>query len=171
MTSRRLTTNTKLLGRYGTGDDSSRPEYGRWRMLIGSGSNDMFIPEKTSAEREAVYNNFPYKYGSGAAYGLTSLSLLFDNTVVFGTGPCWNNGFAGTYNTPASCPSGFTQQGSVTNTPNINPNDWSGVSGIHQNDPGWLFYLEKDHGCTASFPDAGISVRYCSMTADEIGYV
>ncbi len=170
MTSRRLTTNTKLLGRYGTGDDSSRPEYGRWRMLIGSGSNDMFIPEKTSAEREAVYNNFPYKYGSGSAYGLTSLSKLFDNAAVFGTGPCWNDGFAGTYNTPASCPSGFSD-GGVINTANINPNVWSGVAGIHQNEAGWLFYLEKDSGCTASFPDAGVSIRYCSMTADEIGYV
>lgn len=163
-----------MLGRWGDGGVGNRPEYGRWRIIKGHSSLDMWVPEKTSAERDSVYNNFPTKYGTGPAYGIYVPSffglpvahMLFDNTTRMGTGPCWNNYFAGSYLTPAGCPSGFTEAGLI-NQKTVNPNLESGRTGVHHYDARWMFYIENGWGCSSSYPHAGISIRLCYMRADE----
>lgn len=174
MSGRRIGKNVTMLGRWGDGGKAGRPEWGRWRIIKGHSSLDMWVPEKSSAERDSVYNNFPIKYGSGPAYGkyypsiygLPSRKYLYDNTTRMGTGPCWNNYFAGSYLTPAGCPSGFTDDG-VTNSRTVNPNLEYNRTGVHHYDQRWMFFIENGWGCTTSYPHAGISVRLCRMNAQE----
>lgn len=170
MSSRNLGSGSSLLGRYGDGGDGNRPERLRWVILFNNSGSTMFIPENTAAERDAVYNNFPNKYKPDPAYGVTGNRRLYNNTAAIGNGPCWNNNsFSANYNTPAGCPSGYTNEG-VVNQDNVNPNSQNGVTGIFHNSGVWMFYFEKDYGCSSgSF--AKVSVRRCYKTASANGYV
>jgi hypothetical protein len=182
MSGRRLSKNQTLLGRYGDGGSSNRAEWGRWRIIKGHSSLDMWVPEKSAAERNSVYDKFPIKYGSAPAYGvyypsrygIPSQKYLYDNTTRMGTGPCWNNYFAGSYLTPGGCPSGFTDLG-VTNTSLKFDVEVAATqsrkAGVLHNNPMWMFFIENGWGCTASYPWTGISIRQCRMTAQNVsGY-
>ena len=80
MSSRSLSNGSSILGRYGPGSSAGLPDRDRWTILYNDSGKTMFIPEKTQAERTAVYNNFPYKHRSGPSYGVTSTKKLYANT-------------------------------------------------------------------------------------------
>ena len=165
MTSRDLANGASTLGRYGDGGDSNRPEWGRWVILYNNSGKTMFIPEKTSAERDSVYNHFPTKYGSGPAYGYSN--NLYDNTTAHATGPCWSPYFGGSYNTPGGCPSGYTDGGVTNGTGNAL--DYKYSTGVQHNTVPWMFYIENNYGCPSGWI-GGYSIRYCYRTADSTGY-
>lgn len=159
-----------ILGRYGPGGDSARPERLRWVRLYNNSGSSMFIPERTQNERTSVYYNFPQKDRPDPAYGYTPYRRLYNNTAVMGNGPCWNwNSNSANYRSPPGCPGGYAQEG-VTNTNNVNPNNQWGRAGVHHFDGAWMFFFEKAYGCNSnSF--AKVSVRRCYRSASVNGYV
>lgn len=165
MSSRNIANGATILGRYGPGGNSGRPELNRWVYLYNSSGATMFIPENSAAEREAVYNNFPYRYTGG--YGVTGTSRFYVNKVTNATGPCWSPYFAGSYITPAGCDSGYTDGGVVNGTGNAI--DYNGTPGILHGTIPWMFYFVAAYGCPSGFV-AGYSVRYCYRTAGSVGY-
>lgn len=170
MSSRNLANGGEILGRYGDGGDGNRPERLRWVILYNNSGSTMFIPENTSAERDSVYNNFPNKHKPDPAYGVTGNKRLYNNTAIMGNGPCWNNhSNNANYKTPSACPSGYTDEG-VVNQNSTQPNNENGVTGVLHGDIPWMFYFEKDYGCSGNTL-AKISVRRCYKTAAANGYV
>lgn len=170
MSSRDLANGGEILGRYGDGGDAQRPERLRWVIIYNNSGSTMFIPENTSAERDSVYNNFPNKHKPDPAYGVTGNKRLYNNTAIMGNGPCWNNhSNNANYKTPAACPSGYTDEG-VVNQNSTQPNLENGVTGVLHGDIPWMFYFEKEYGCSGN-TYAKISVRRCYKTAAANGYV
>ena len=169
MSSRSLSNGSSILGRYGPGSSAGLPERDRWTILYNDSGRTMFIPEKTQAERTAVYNNFPYKHRSGPSYGVTSTKKLYANTTGHGTGPCWtphsNNA---SYTTPGGCPSGYTDEG-VVNGNNLNAINANFQTGVNHGDIQWMFYFDNAYGCPSGY-FAKYSIRYCTKTADALGY-
>lgn len=161
-----LANGASRIARYGPGGQSDRPEYNRWVYLTNPSGLTMFLPENSEAERNAIYNNFPYKTQYVRGYGTTGTGgvRLWQNSNAIGTGPCWSTFFGGTYATPAACASGFTQEGSVVNA-YTNPLSYTGLTTQHTN-VGWQFYLQYRYGCPDTFR-MGASTRYCYRTADS----
>lgn len=172
MSSRNLVNGDSILGRYGTGNDSRSPEDGRWLILYNNTGKTMFIPENSAAEREAVYNHFPYAHrpDSGRGYGITSTKKLYNNTSGHGTGPCWSpHSNSAQYTTPGGCPSGYTDEG-VANGNNLNAILSNGQTGVNHGNVQWMFYLDQRYGCPTGF-FAKYSIRYCTKTAANVGFV
>lgn len=164
-----LSSGQTKLGRYGDGGDGNRPERSRWVILRNNTGSTMFIPENTSAERESVYAKWPSRYSADPAYGVTGNKRFYSNTAVMGNGPCWNNhSNSANYKTPSGCPSGYTDEG-VVNQNSTRPNLENGVTGVLHGDIPWMFYFEKDYGCSGN-TYAKISVRRCYRTATQLGY-
>jgi hypothetical protein len=164
MSSRDIADGATILGRYGPGGNSGRPELNRWVYLYNNSGYTMFIPEATAAERESVYNYFPYKYTGGYGYS----NNLYVNPTAHATGPCWSPYFAGSYNTPGACSSGYTDGGVVNGTGNAI--DYNGATGVQHGTIPWMFYFVNAYGCPSGFV-AGYSIRYCYRTAGSTGYV
>lgn len=169
MSYRTLANGATLAGRYGDGGDSSRPDAGKWVWLYNSSGYTMFIPENTAAERDSVYNNFPYRdvNYSDFLYTIAGQNRYVRLNTAIGTGPCWSPYFGGTYGTTASCPAGYTDLTGQANAEG-NPLDYSGAAGIPTNTV-WDFYWDNDYGCPSGYV-AGVSSRRCYKVPDAIGY-
>lgn len=188
--SRRLratSSQDSLLGRYGPGNDGNRRERGRWIVLQNNSAYDMFLGERTQGERTSIYDNFPQPkfregngnnlgYNPGPVYGYTPYRRLYNNRAQIGNGPCWNgNSNRANYRSPPGCEGGMSQEG-ITNTNNVNPLQQNARNGVHHFDGSWMFYFEKDYGCSGS-SRAKVSVRRCyasnpwGSTIDVLGYV
>ena len=85
--------NDEYVFRYGPGGDNSRPELSRWMGLRNTGSNALFIPQKTETEYTAVYNNIGSLSGitlTSGQYGVYTISSdsavgkLYSNTAAMG---------------------------------------------------------------------------------------
>jgi len=159
-----------MLVRYGPGGDGNRPERLRWMIIYNSSGSTMFIPENSAAERSAMWSYFPYRYNPDPAYGVTSTKKLYNNVAQIGNGPCWNNSSnSANYKTPGGCPSGYTDEG-VANFNNLRPNYENGRTGVNHGDGAWMFYFDKDYGCSGT-TYMKASIRYCTKTAAANGYV
>ena len=166
--------NDEYVFRYGPGSGgNSRPELGRWIGLRNTGSNALFIPQKTETEYTAVYNNIGSLSGitlTSGQYGVYTISSdsavgkLYSNTAAMGLpsgSACWSPSTpSATSATPPSCPSGFSDEG-VTNTKDVQTSDEVGKTGVNHGDAGWMAYQYLGYYCPGSFV-SNISVRVCS---------
>lgn len=156
--------------RWGPGGVSNRPELNRWMKVINSSGLDIFLPDNSGAERNAVFNNLPGNVSGVTVrkgqYGVGS--VLYNNTARIGTGPCWQpNSNPASYQNPAGCPSGFTAGGGggdsgFADVNSTNTITFNGQAGIPHNNATWMAWYALGYGCPSGFV-AKWRVRYCSV--------
>lgn len=176
MSSRNLVNGDTILGRYGSGNDSRSPELGRWLILYNNTGKTMFIPENSAAERESVYENFPYAYradSGGRGYGVTSTKKLYNNVCTNGlqngSGCSHPHTNQQVFVTPGACPSGYTDEG-ILYVHNANALNQNGQTGVKHGNVEWMFYIDQLYGCPSPFL-AKYAARQCTRTAANLGFV
>lgn len=147
----RLNNGTSAVYDFGPGGYARIPFRTRFIKIFNNTGSDMFIPDNSTAEKQSVYNSFSVpnapKYFGQYAVGNT----LYDNRSAIGTGPCWYGTPAGSYQTPAGCPSGFSQE-SLLNNSFTNANLYKNYATIEHNNVGWMAFQEWDYGCVVGPP-------------------
>lgn len=148
---------------YGPGDSPRRPHYNRYIKITNSTGYNMFLPDNSAGEKQSVFNNIlsvPGVSGRGPGNHYYSGSYVYQNPSVIGNGPCWCPNAGGSYNNPAGCPSGFTQEIAAVDATG-NPNSQSGVANINHptaitdgygnvsgyNNGLWVAFQALNYGC------------------------
>lgn len=150
----RLNNGSSAVYDFGPGGYARIPLRNRFIKIFNNTGYDMFIPDNSTAEKLSVYNNFSVP-GATKLFGQYAVgNNLFNNRSAIGTGPCWNGTPGGSYQTPAACPSGFTQTELVNNAM-TNANlfrFWANNEHNTSNRNGWMAFQEWDYGCTVGPP-------------------
>ena len=155
-------TTSSLLD-WGPGGASNIPFSNTYMKIANSTGYDLFLPDNSTAEKQAVFNNFSVPNATKYVGQYGDSGILYNNTAnITSVGPCWTPFIPGyvPYPTSPSCPSGYTDAGDQY--ANGNPNNYEAYPSILPSDLLWQAYQYLQYGCPSGY-NSRFSVRQCYL--------